>query len=298
MEDSVPLRSVGPKAAHVLEELALRRRRSIRLPEDEVWIRNITDHPIRLLSRMESRGLLYRIRNGRYVVAPRGTFSVEQAAPVDLIVDLELSAQGDYFISYLSALIGHRLTDLHTSNAFAAIRQESKYRGTLVELPSCKLHVVRLSQFRWPSNPTLEEERERVRVLSDAKEFVWRATIERTLIDSLTRPDLSAGIETVISAWTRAQDRDTDWDLLCSIAEHQGVSTVRRTSYLLRLLGMEVIAKKNFQGLIGRSARVPLDRSASFNLPNRDMTRDPLTGVVVNIPEDHLRGWVEGARLQ
>ncbi len=294
MVGSKPLRSVGPKAAMVLEELAKRKKRSIRLPEDEVWLKTITDFPVRLLSRMENRKVLYRIRKGRYVVAPHGTFSIDQAAPQELIVDLELSSQGDYFLSYLSALIAHRLTDLHSSTVFAAIRQESRYRKTLIDLPGCKLHIVRLSRFRWPPEHALQ----RVRALPETKEFVWSATIEQALIDSITRPDLSGGIETVITAWARALKHNVAWNKVCSIAQHNGPTTIHRTAFILRLLDKNTTVENNFPNLTGRSTNILLDRTSSFHLQPNETARDSRTGIVINVPKDHLQGWIAGAQLQ
>jgi predicted transcriptional regulator of viral defense system len=237
--------------------------------------------------------LLYRVGRGRYVVAPRGTFSATQAAPAELIAALILGARGDYFISYLTALIDYRLTDLHSTTIYAAIRQDGTFDVTSVALPDGTLQLVRLSPRNWPVDR--DRELTRVRALADTKEFIWRATMERALADSLSRPDLAAGLETVVGCWARARQSDADWDLVCAICARRGRSMERRCALLLRLLGLDAVAKRNFPNLSGRGASTPLDRSNSFELSPEQITRDRDTGVLLNVPEDHLRGWIAAA---
>jgi predicted transcriptional regulator of viral defense system len=288
------LRRTGSKASLVLERLAEDRRRSLILEDDRPWLQQITQHPTRLLSRMEQAQLLYRIGRGRYVVAPRGTFSPTQAAPLELMVDLVLRPQGDYFLSFLSGLISHRLTDLHSSTAYAAVRGSIRIRGTEIALPTGRLHLVRLTDARWPRG---KAELEQVRALPDSVEKVWRATRERTLVDALARPDLSAGIETVVDSWVRAKSEQTDWDTVCEIASHQGVSMARRTAFLLRLIGLGAVVRRRFQDLPSRGVSVPFDRSSSYDLEPVGLTRDRRTGVVVNVPADHLLAWTGATSL-
>jgi predicted transcriptional regulator of viral defense system len=287
------VRAAGPIAARVLEALADSRRRSISVAEDRAWLSQWTKDPNALLESMADSQLLYRVGRGRYVVAPRGTFSATQAAPAELIAALILGARGDYFISYLTALIDYRLTDLHSTTIYAAIRQDGTFDVTSVALPDGTLQLVRLSPRNWPVDR--DRELTRVRALADTKEFIWRATMERALADSLSRPDLAAGLETVVGCWARARQSDADWDLVCAICARRGRSMERRCALLLRLLGLDAVAKRNFPNLSGRGASTPLDRSNSFELSPEQITRDRDTGVLLNVPEDHLRGWIAAA---
>jgi predicted transcriptional regulator of viral defense system len=287
------VRAAGPVAARVLEELAHSRRRSVSIADDRSWLAPWTKDPNALLESMADNQLLYRVGRGRYIVAPRGTFSPTQAAPAELIAALILGARGEYFISYLTALIDYRLTDLHSDTIYAAIKQGSSIGETSFELPSGTLRVVRLSRSNWP----VDHDRElvRVRALAETKEFIWRASLERALVDGLSRPDLTGGLETVVSSWARARQSDTDWDLVCAISEQRGKSMERRCALLLGLLGLDAVAKRNFPRLSGRGANTPLDRSNSFQMSPQDIKRDRETGVLINVPEDYLRGWVGAA---
>lgn len=287
--DDKPVRVAGPVASRVLEELADSRRRSVSIADDRAWLSRWSKNPNALLESMADSQLLYRVGRGRYVVAPRGTFSATQAAPAELIAGLILGARGEYFISYLSALIDYRLTDLHSTIVYAAVPQDSSFGETSFGLPSGTLQLVRLSRSNWPADP--DRELVRVRALPETKEFIWRASRERVLVDGLSRPDLSAGLETVVGCWARVRQSDIDWDLVCAISSRRGRSMERRCAFLLRLLGLDAFVRRNFPLLTGRGANTPLDRSNSFEMTAEEMTRDRETGVLVNVPEDRLRGW-------
>jgi predicted transcriptional regulator of viral defense system len=285
---STSIRTVSSEASAVLEHVAAAKRRTVSLPADRGWLAEITPHYARLLDRMAARKLLYRVLRGQYVVAPWATDGVDEAAPAELLVDLVLREQGEYYLGFLSALIAHRLTDLHTSTLYAAIRQDSPTDMTSVALAAYELKLVRLSPSRWPMQ---ENERERVRVLSGLKEFVWRSTLERTLLDGLLRPELCAGIETVITSWARAQGHPVDWQAVWAIANRSGTATSRRAAYLLIHTGHEHVLVEDLPSLQAKRADTPLDRSNGYGMSRGEMTRDPQTGVLLNVPPKHLHGW-------
>src|ERR1035437_8839347 len=154
------VRAAGPIAARVLEALADSRRRSISVAEDRAWLSQWTKDPTALLERRADSPLLSPSGRRRHVVPPRGTSSAPQAAPAELIAALILGARGDYFISYLTALIDYRLTDLHSTTIYAAIRQDGTFDVTSVALPDGTLQLVRLSPRNWP----VDRDRELTRV--------------------------------------------------------------------------------------------------------------------------------------
>ena len=279
----------------MLEHVAAAKRRTVSLPADREWLAAITPHYARLLDRMAARKSLYRVLRGQYVVAPRATDGVDQAAAAELLVDLVLRGRGEYYLGFLSALIAHRLTDLHASTLYAAIRQDSPTDFTTVSLAGRELKLVRLSPSRWPSE---ERERERVRVQPGLKEFVWRSTLERTLIDGLLRPELSGGIETVISSWARATEHEqVDWRTVWAIAKRTGGATARRAAYLLIRSGHDQVLAGDGPVVNVKGAATPLDRSNGYDMNRKEATRDPRTGVLVNVPGEQLRGWLDPASL-
>jgi predicted transcriptional regulator of viral defense system len=288
----VSARTVSPEAAAVLEHVAAAKRSTVSLPADRQWLASITPHYARLLDRMVARKSLYRVLRGRYVVAPRGTEWVEQAAPVELCVDLVLREAGEYYLGFLTALIAHRLTDLHASTVFVAVGQDSRTDLTSVKVCGHELRLVRLASSRWPRG---EGERERVRIQPGLKEFVWRASLERTLVDCLLHPELCAGIETAVSSWARASnERDVDWEAVWTIAKRSGAAAAPRVAYLL-------IATGHADTLAGElplaRGETLLDRTNGYRMDRSQMSRDPQTGLLINVPTERLRGWIKGGKL-
>ena len=293
-EMSASIRTVSPEASAVFEHVAAAKRRTVSLPGDREWLAEITPHYARLLDRMAARKLLYRVLRGRYVVAPWATDGVDQAAPAELLVDLALREQGEYYLGFLSALIAHRLTDMHSSTLYAAIRQDNSTDMVSVPIAGHEMRLVRLSPSRWPMQ---EGERERVRVQSSLKEFVWRSGIERTLLDGLLRPELCAGIETVLSSWVRAEEHPVDWAAVWAIARRSGVAAARRAAYLLLRTGHEHVLADDLKALEDKRAGIPLDRSNGYGMSRGEMKRDSRTGVLLNVPAEHLNGWLGAVGL-
>lgn len=280
-----PPRSRGILALEVLSEVSRRQRRTIRLPVDLPWLNAISPAPRRLLARMVRGGLLFRAGEDRYVVAPPGTRSLSQAAPPELLIDLALQPH-PYYIGFLSAVVAHRLTDLHTTAAYAAVPHGVRPRGRM----PIDLEIAQLSLGTWPA---AEGEVERFRALAGTKEFACRSTVERTLIDGLLRPDLCAGFETVALGWARAaRQASVSWDRVAQIAVRIGDAVSRRAAFMLSQIGLEAVEERHFGQIEGRRASVPLDRSNGFGLDRRKVERDPRTGILLNVPRGHLRGWI------
>jgi predicted transcriptional regulator of viral defense system len=280
----------GNLALQVLSEVSRRQRRTIRLPGDLQWLEAISPAPRRLLARMVKRGLLLRAGEDRYVVAPAGATMLSQAAPPELLIDLALQPH-PYYIGFLSASVAHHLTDLHTTVAYAGVPHGVRPRGRM----PIDLEIAQLSPRAWPTG---EGEVERFRALAGTKEFAYRSTVERTLIDGLLRPDLCAGFETVAVAWARAsRQASVSWDQVAQIADRIGDAVSRRTAFMLSLLGLEAIEKRHFGQIDGRRASPPLDRSNGFGLGRDEIERDPRTGVLLNVPRGYLYGWIDNEEI-
>jgi predicted transcriptional regulator of viral defense system len=290
MASATAIRSASPLAAAVLEHLARERRVTLAVDADRSWLGELTPNYAQLLDDMEGNQSLYRVQRGRYVVAPRATSRLDQAAPVELLVDLALRAQGDYYLGFLTALIAHGLTDLHSHVTYAAIHRDSPLGVSALNLGGRSIKLVRLAPSRWPHDP---RERERKRILPRTREFAWRSSLERTLVDAVFRPDLCAGIETVVGAWAKARvDGHTDWATVWKTAQACGNSVARRTAYLLCQIGQAALVVDDLPALRKTRARVLLDRSDGFGLAGQLSPRDPLTGVVLNVPTGAVPGWL------
>jgi predicted transcriptional regulator of viral defense system len=270
----------------ILEQAHRRRRRTLHVEADRDWLSKLTPNPSGVLSDMNRAGLVRRAMEGRYVLANPGAGSLRESAPVDLLVDLIMRPR-PYYVGFLSALIRLRLTDLHASYTVVGVPEGTRVRGRV----PLDLRLVQLSPSKWPKEADLE----RVRALSGTKEFVMYSSLERTLVDSLMRPDLAAGFETVATSWRKALDRpNVSWVAVADIARQQGDAAMRRAAFLLRQLGLDEVVDRRLGDVAGRRTSTLLDRSKGFDLAQHETKRDPRSGVVINVPADYLKGWMIG----
>ena len=284
------VRTTSAEASAVLERVAGERRQTISLPGDAEWLAEITPSYAKLLDSMEGKQSLYRVLRGNYVVAPRATDGADQAAPVELLVDLVLRDRAPYYLGFLSALIAHGLTDLHSQTTYAAIPQEATTGLTSVDLAGSTLQIVRLSDSVWPQDDDRSVTRRRA--VAGTREFVRIATVNRTLVDGLLRPDLCAGIETVFTAWARAQHHESfDPAAVWAIAKSISLAAAKRTALLLNSTGHSSVVEPDLPTLKSKRSRVLLDRNDDYGLAG-GAPRDPRTGVTVNVPSGALDGWL------
>jgi predicted transcriptional regulator of viral defense system len=207
-------RRVSAQAAAVLDHLGRERRSTLVVERDRPWIEEISHDPAGLLHRMTRDRSLYRIARGRYVVAPPGSTGVRQAARPEVIAGLRLTVQTPYFVSYLSALVAHGLTDVQSPTLYVAVPADNKLRRSQLRVPGREVQLVTLSGSRWPKPRDVEE----VPVAPQSNDLFPRATVERALVDALTRPEYSGGFELVAGAWARAHRSDTvDWARVAEI---------------------------------------------------------------------------------
>lgn len=283
----MPARSYQRPSREILVAAHKKRRQTLNLDVDQAWLEEITGRAQDVLSQMSRSGQLHRVGERRYVLAAPGTSSLAQNASPELVADLLLRPR-PYYLGWLTALIDHRLTDIHSREVIVGVPQGTRLRGRV----PIELKLVQVSSKKWPS----EDELVRSRAISGKKEFVWRSTVERSLVDSLSRPDLSGGIETVALAWARAAGRpDVSWTAVAASAKNLGDAAMRRTAFFFRQLGLDAVADEHLLGEFDpRRTSTLLDREHSFELPGDELTRDPATGVVINVPRDYLRGWLSG----
>jgi predicted transcriptional regulator of viral defense system len=222
--------SVGERS--LLAALERRRQRRVNIRADRDLLEDFTAHPYSMVHRMAAKGLLLPVASGTYLVAPpTGSTLLEQAAPIQIALDARLSAHGEYFISYFTGLIEHRLTDLDESTIYVAFRG-----GNLrnVRISGRPVHLTRINSDRkWFGSESV--------VASGGQRRgprYYRARLERVLLDGLDRPRLCGSPEIVLRGWERAfREKPVDVDWLVGNAPAMGYSVVRRTGFWLDLLG-------------------------------------------------------------
>lgn len=279
----MPQKIVSADARALLERLASLRRVSIVLPEDRAILNGASPA---LLGRMAGAGLLHRVGRGRYLVAPFGTRSPLEAAPIEIIASVALGAR-PHFFSYLTALIAHGLTDIHSLDLYAAVPQSATKCPSGEISGGHRLQVVRLSDRYWPALERGSDDVEHVRAIPRSKEFYWQASRERALLDGLNRPEISGGLEVVAMAWGRAFAGGADASRICRIANRLGGSSSRRAMLMLDLVGASDAVNTLRSGVNTRSGTVLLGEHVTPDIP-----RDARSGVRPSVPVETIRGWV------
>jgi predicted transcriptional regulator of viral defense system len=275
-------RSTSKTDSAILRAIARRGRSYVSLSEDRSWLQQLTPNPALQLTRMAKRGSLAQVARGRYVVLPDGASNVEQAAAPALLLAAAFAGL-DYYLGYLSALVEHRLTDEASDAVYLAVKGSTGRK--LVSLAGKPVRMTRIvSEEKWFGI-------ERVRAQGSA--FYCRSDLERTLLDTLDRPRLCGRTETWVRCWERAfaQER-VDVAKLVDYAGGVGGAVAARCGFWLRELGRVRDARLLLRAIgAPLTGRISLDASAPFGAG--PWSRDRETGLIANMPEAAITGWLE-----
>lgn len=291
MKVTTLVRSTPSDDAALLHAIAQRGRVFVRLPDDADWLNASAQAagdtmPVeRRLNAMVRRGSLASIGKQRWVVLPLGASTIEQAAPLKTLLAAKFDGRADWYLGYLSALADHRLTDIDPEDVYVGIR--GVRLPTEQHLGARRLIVVqRTRQDDWRG-----VERER-----DGRVFTYRSDIERTLLDTLDQPKRCGPPEVWVRAWDRAmREQRADPVRLTDYAEQRSAAVQARLAFWLRETGHVRQARRVIRAINGPlTGRTLLDASRAFG--DGPWTRDRDTGVVVNLPERAIDGWLEYAK--
>ncbi len=281
----------------VLDALARAGLDYVRLPDEANLVQRAIspdETPARRLAAMARRGSLFRISRGVYVVARSGARTVRQAADPHLLLAAMLDGRKPYYLGFLNTLAEHGLTDEPVTGLRAAVSEPMQrtmdLAGTMLQTTTVRSDCQLESQAGnavdpgWPGV-------ERVRIRG--RMFYSRASPERTLVDALDRPKLCGTSELWVRAWARALRGDRgslDLSLLLHLARNRSHAVAVRCALLLRELGRpregELLTSQPVTG------KVLFDASTT-EPTGEPWRRDRATGLVMNVPIDTVRGWLE-----
>jgi predicted transcriptional regulator of viral defense system len=278
-------RTVPAEDARVLHVAAQRGKLYLRWPEDRAWLERIPDigDPQRRLQGMRDRGSLATVIRNRWVILPAGASSIEQAATTKVLLAALFEDRVDWYLGYLSALIDHRLTDLDSETLYVGIR--GRRMDTEQRLGDRPLRIVHHTRDdAWEG---VERQRAHGRV------FSYRSDVERTLLDTLAQPRHCGPAEVWVRAWERAmREQRADLNRLADYAEQRSDVVQARLAFWLRETGHPRESRRVMRGLGGPLAGSrSLDASRSFG--EGPWRRDRETGLLVNMPQEVIDGWLE-----
>jgi predicted transcriptional regulator of viral defense system len=284
---NVVTRSVPREDAALLHAIAQRGRVFLRLPDDEQWLTPSVHAgdtvPLeRRLNAMVRRGSLVSIGKHRWVVLPPGASTIEQAASLKTLLAAKFDGRADWYLGYLSALADHALTDIDAEDVYVGVR--GARLPTEQRLGSRRLIVVQHTR----KDDWRGVERER-----DGRVFTYRSDVERTLLDTLDQPKRCGPPEVWVRGWERAmREERADPVRLTDYAEQRSAAVQARLAFWLRETGQVRQARRVMRALGGPlTGRTLLDASRAFG--DGPWRRDRETGVVVNLPERAIDGWLE-----
>lgn len=269
--------------SNILRHAARRGQTSLSLPADAQWLSELVPRPAAQLARMNERGLVERVSRGRYVILPAGATRATQIGSVAPVLVAALPDTDTYYLGYWSALAGHNLTDEESDAIYLAVRGPHPPRG----LSTIAGRPVRMNRI------TAERKwfgAERLR--AQGASFYSRSDLERTLIDTLDRPDLCGEPELWVRSWERAfREERVDLARLMDYAIRIGGNVGARTGFWLRELGRVRDARLVFRA-IGTPLKGPRLLDASRSYAGDSWQRDRESGLYLNIPERAITGWL------
>ncbi len=224
--------------------------------------------------RLAKAGLATRLKRGTYALAAADAWGEPGAPPTNWHeAAAALAAPAPYYLAYYTAMGLHRMTQHPLRTLFIAVTRP--HRDARID--SVRFQFVVLAEHRffgWEDH------------LLEPGRVVKAADLERTLIDSVDRPDLSGGLEEIIRGIKRRQSDLNPDRLMRYLMRLREPALTKRVGFLLELAGYgEPRVLRELERIAGRVKRyVALDTTRQ----NRAGTRDKRWELVINADIDKM----------
>jgi predicted transcriptional regulator of viral defense system len=169
-----------------------------------------------MVSQLVANGWLVRVGRGAYQLQPAKT-GLDPYPSADKFVVAGQFAE-DSFIAYGSAAEYHGLT----TQVFQNVLLATKRRRKQMTLPKMKIRMILIDPQNFVGF-------QRITKAPDAQV----ATIERTLIDAINRPELCGGISDIREILNRARGKTNIERILQYLPTYHSKSLIQRVGYLL-----------------------------------------------------------------
>ena len=179
------------------------------------------------LKRLAQKGRIKRIEKGKYLVVPLEAGPEKEWAENAFIIANEITRIGA--IAYWSAL---RLWNL-TEQLPRAIFIQSPERKRDKKILNMDYKFITIKKSRFFGITAIEMSGQRVRVTD----------VEKSIIDGLSRPELSGGISTMAAA-LQVSVNEINWKKMHSYLEKwEGGTVPKRLGYLIKFLNLSFLEK-------------------------------------------------------
>lgn len=221
MRVSKPTKTLGPKSAHLLNQLQKNGKTIFHLDAFQRLYGKDAYSTGDFLSELVKRGLIARLKAGVYLILKTGQENTQlKNWP---IVAREIAAPHPYFISHYSAMRLHGMTSHAINDVFITLSA----RVANKKLKDIKYHFIySKKEHFWGSSTHWITKQEQVQA----------SDLERTILDGLDRPDICGGlIDVVRGIW--AKQKEIDWGKLAQYAKKfKTQAAVKRLGFITETL--------------------------------------------------------------
>ncbi len=218
-------KTLGPRAAQLFTELNEQRRTTFALSDVEAITHLSASSARNLVHKAQQRGLVTRLKPGLYNLVPFELGRTSEHIGSPYLIAREVAGNAPYYLSHGTALELHRM--LTQPNLIIYVSCTRRIRPQTIGGYEYRFVLVTEAQMFGIAKHWVTKE-----------QSVMISDMERTLIDSLRRPDLAGGITEIAKGLWMKRD-SLNIERLIDYALRLDVGAVlRRLGYLLECNGM------------------------------------------------------------
>jgi predicted transcriptional regulator of viral defense system len=222
MKHNTPMKTLGTQAAHLVTSLYEQNKNIFHL-EDVRKILGLDGSTTRnLVRKLVNRGVATRLKPGLFILVPYELGKEREYMGSPLIVARELVNGKDYYLSHGTAMEIHGMVTQPQFVFYLTTpekRRPVRIMGTDFQFITCKKEHFFGTIHHWVTK----------------QEQVQISDLEKTIVDSLYRPEYCGGItEAAKGIWLRRQDVNVDRLIEYALKMDIG-AVIRRLGYLLEL---------------------------------------------------------------
>jgi predicted transcriptional regulator of viral defense system len=224
-----------------------------------------------LLYRMVKRGLLVRIKKGKYMVMPQEAGSASTYIENHYVVARELVSPRQYYLSHYSAMAIHGMLVHPVTRVY--VSSLSRVKDTTVGEIAFKFVFCNRQRF-WGFRELWVTKHEKCCV----------SDVEKTILDCLYQPQHCGGVSEVVNGiWVKR--KEIDYDRLARYCRKDSANVpLRRLGYIIEVLGVDGGLATALHGMSHSNSYVRLDPLLSGS--GKYCAR---WGLVLNIGQNELR---------
>jgi len=218
-------KTLGPRAAQLFTELNEQRRTTFALSDVEAITHLSASSARNLVHKAQQRGLVTRLKPGLYNLVPFELGRATEHIGNPYLIAREVAGNAPYYLSHGTALELHRM--LTQPNLIIYVSCARRIRPQMIGGYEYQFVLVTEAQMFGIAKHWVTKE-----------QCVMISDMERTIIDSLRRPDLAGGITEIAKGLWMKRD-SLNIERLIEYALRLDVGAVlRRLGYLLERNGM------------------------------------------------------------